>query len=326
MHSLPKEKYKSWLPHGFDLQNAEKTNRRLCLQDNLRKIFKDKDYKEITLPNLDYTDTFKLTRFKNKQNPFFELRAGDGEQLAVCSDLTVQVIKAVANGRLLSNFDKNDILRFFYMQPVLHDHPWGSGKKREIMQAGVELLNYDGYDRVFELLELARACVASQNLEAHLLYGDVRVLEFLFRDVPQNCHQQLSLAFHNKDIALIRSLSRDAGVDKLLEEVLTELPLLFGGKEVITELKLLCKKYPDICKVLTQAEAVENVVFDFSIMHDLSYYTGPIFEAYLLGTNEKLFTGGVYDRLLSKFSNSKDYSACGFAIDLSLLVEKSNYA
>ena len=62
--------------------------------------------------------------------------------------------------------------------------------------------------------------------------------------------------------------------------------------------------------------------FDFSLARELSYYTGPVFAAYIPGTNERIFTGGVYDDLFSKFSDTEQCKACGFAIDIPLMVEK----
>ena len=117
MYPLPEDKYRSWLPHGFDLLNAEDTQKQLFLEKHIRMLLRQRDYKEITLPTLDYVETFKLTTRHAKHNPIFQLRAGEGEQLAVRSDLTVQLIKAVANARLGGNF-KTEELRFCYIQPV----------------------------------------------------------------------------------------------------------------------------------------------------------------------------------------------------------------
>ena len=323
MYPLPKDKHRSWIPHGFDLLNAENTQRQLFLEKHVRKLLKQRDYKEITLPTFDYAETFELTTRHAKYNPVFQFRAGEGEQLAVRSDLTVQLIKAVANGRLSGDF-KTEELRFCYIQPVFYDYPWGSGHRREILQAGVELLNCKEKNPIPELLKLARKCTAIGGLEPSILYGDIRVIELLFKDIPKQVRSELSLAFHNKDTAMIHRICTRAGIEKGLKEILVELPLIFGGKEVLEELEKLCKSNPQLIAFFREARVMEDVIFDFSLARELSYYTGPVFAAYIPATNESIFSGGVYDNLFSQFSDSEQCKACGFALDISLMVEKFN--
>jgi ATP phosphoribosyltransferase regulatory subunit len=56
---------------------------------------------------------------------------------------------------------------------------------------------------------------------------------------------------------------------------------------------------------------------DFSIVNDISYYSGIIFQGYIEGIPEKVLSGGRYDKLLRKFGNRS--GAVGFAVYLDLL-------
>ena len=126
---------------------------------------------------------------------------------------------------------------------------------------GVELLNCKEKDPVPELLQLARKCTAIGGLEPSILYGDIRVIELLFKEVPKQVRSELSLAFHNKDTAMISKICAHAGIEKELKEILVELPLIFGGKEALAELKKLCESNPQLIACFTEAQAVEGVVF-----------------------------------------------------------------
>ena len=315
------ERYRSWLPHGFDFLNKENTQKRIYLETEIRKIFVESGYQEISPPILDYAATFQLTTRHARRNPTFQFKAGEGEQLAIRSDLTVQVIKAAANGVLSGDF-LNSPQRFFYIQPVFHDHSWGAGHKREILQAGVELLNTEKENRVTELLQLVRKCVAIEKLQPNILYGDVRVIEQLLQKVPRNIRSALSLALHNKDTVMIHTLCQQAGLERKYVQLLTEMPLLFGDKEVVQKLKEMCNDDSELFSLFQEAEGLPGVIFDFSLVRELSYYTGPVFEAYIDSSTEKIFTGGIYDDLFSEFSDGKRCSACGFALNLSLMIEK----
>ena len=227
MYSSLTERHQSWIPHGFDFLDARATQKRVDIENRLRTIFREAGYKEISPPTFDYAATFQLTTRHAKDNPIFRLRAGASEELAVRSDLTVQVIKAVANGFLGPL--TQEAMRFCYIQPVFHDHPWGSAHKREILQAGVELITtHSGggkEDRIGEVLQLARKCLTRENLQPRVLYGDVRVIEYLLNLAPKNIRSELSFAFHNKDISMIDSLCSKVQLGGDLAQLFKEVPL-----------------------------------------------------------------------------------------------------
>ena len=231
------EKFRSWLPHGFDFLNPAETSLQLKLKDQVRREFHSAGYAEIVPPMFDFARTFSLTGRGSVQSPVFQVRGAEGELLAVRSDLTVQVIKAVANRRLKQEFP----VRYSYVQPVMHDRPWGSGHKREILQAGIELLGPAEPQRFTEILGLARKCLEATGHTAHVLYGDVRFLRHLFEMVPARARDDLSLAFHNKDTARIQRICEEAGLDQELATILREVPLSFGGAEAMQRLQELCR-------------------------------------------------------------------------------------
>ena len=309
-------KFKSWIPHGFDFLPPEESRRRIELQTRFRAEFQQAGYQEVIPPMLDYAPTFQITARNPGQSaggPLFATRDGDGEQLSVRSDLTVQVIKAAAHSRLGQNFP----LRVCYLQPVYQDRSWGSGHRREIMQAGVELLG-DIPGRFDELLSLARRCIEQAGHESRVLYGDVRFLEALFRHAPPEEKAQLSVAFHNKDRERIRQICERTGMEARVREIFMEVPLTFGGPEALERLKTLCADFPDLLNYLKEAEGLPNVIYDFSLVRELSYYSGPVFEAYVAETRHTVLTGGVYDDLCERFGD-RALPACGFAINLSVL-------
>lgn len=312
-----RERFRSWIPHGFGFLDPEETHVQLELKQAVREKLTESGYAEIVPPMFDFARTFSLTARGSAVSPVFQVRAGEGEQLAVRSDLTVQVIKAVANRRLKQDFPA----RYAYIQPVFQDRPWGSGQSREILQAGVELLGDAGPDRFSEVLSLARETLAACGEEARVLYGDVRFLETLFQQIPERAREDLSLAFHNKDTARIDRICGEADLEQALRRILTEVPLAFGGAEAMERLRELCAGQPRLLEILAEADQIADVIYDFSLVRELSYYTGPVFEAYLGESNETVFTGGVYDDLYQEFAGEAR-PACGFALNLSILVEQ----
>lgn len=314
-----RERYTNWIPHGFDYFNPDESERLIGLIHKMRGEFQGVGYREIIPPMLDFSRTFQITTRHASESPLFETRDSDGEALAFRSDLTVQVVKAAASGRIGSG-GSVPVQKFCYFQPVLQDCHWGSGRRREVIQAGVELIGDPSGERAASMIDLARRTLTSSGFTPHILYGDVRFLNSLFAGVPENIRSILSEAFYLKDTGRIAEISSGDSMDPALAHLLVELPLIFGGSEALAELKTLCAGREDLLSILRQAEAVPGVIYDFSLVRELSYYTGPVFEAYVPQSKTRVLTGGVYDDLYRRFSG-RDRTACGFALNLTILSE-----
>lgn len=316
MSLAAEERYRSWIPHGFDYLDPEETSLRLSLITELRALFQGHAFHEVTPPAMDFAATFRLTEKQALRTHTFETRAREGETLAVRADLTVQIIKAVANGRLpVSQWPA----RFSYLQPVFQDHKWGSGARRELFQAGVELIGADGLDYPTQILGLAREAVTKAEGHLRVLYGDARFPAALLERAPAELRSPLAAAFHNKDTGELRRLAARAGLAPTLSTLLSESPLIFGDQKALDELQRLSVDL-DLDAVFADARRMLDVTYDFSLTPSLSYYTGPVFEGYLPGSDVRVVSGGVYNALFREFA-ATDRNACGFAVELSGLAQ-----
>ena len=74
--------------------------------------------------------------------------------------------------------------------------------------------------------------------------------------------------------------------------------------------------------VLQELGVLQDINLDFSIVNDIGYYDGIIFQGFIEGIPTKVLSGGRYDMLMRKFNNRS--GAIGFAVYLNLLVEVGN--
>ncbi|MCB1169856.1 MAG: ATP phosphoribosyltransferase regulatory subunit [Leptospiraceae bacterium] len=314
------EKFRSWIPHGFDYLSPDEIKILRRLQARSRECFEKEGFTEIIPPGIDYAGSFAITGRNAVPDRIFEFRDSGGEILAVRSDLTVQVVKAVASGRAGTTIPAD----LYYVQPVFVDAGKGSGAAREIYQAGVEMIgeNSQSYrQRLHRLVDLARNSLGQLAEGARFIYGDARFLEILFRETDRMLRRELSEAFYQKDRRKIQELCQKGEVESHRAEILSEMPHIFGGPECLEELKQLCQKEPGLLDLLEEAGTVEGVVFDFSLVRELSYYDGPVIEAFLPGHTDRILSGGVYDGLAREFSGQL-MPAAGFAIHLSELMNR----
>ena len=80
--------------------------------------------------------------------------------------------------------------------------------------------------------------------------------------------------------------------------------------ESIEELK-------QIYQVMSANGYDKNINFDFSIVNDMGYYNGVVFQGFVEGIPTGILSGGRYDNLMQKMG--KDAGAIGFAVSLDML-------
>ena len=68
---------------------------------------------------------------------------------------------------------------------------------------------------------------------------------------------------------------------------------------------------------LEQAGLLNNVNIDFSIVSNMKYYSGIVFNGYINGIPQAVLSGGQYDKLAAKMG--KNSGAIGFAVYLDML-------
>lgn len=99
-----------------------------------------------------------------------------------------------------------------------------------------------------------------------------------------------------KNSLKIASLSKD--LQKNLNSVLEDTSWIFQSWESK-------KRKIDLC-------------IDFSLLRDLNYYTGFVFQGYLQGSPDPVLTGGTYDHLYEMFSGIQR-EASGYALVVNTL-------
>ena len=134
-------------------------------------------------------------------------------------------------------------------------------------------------------------------------------------------------ALREKNTHGVRAACAENGVEEVRCDKLLQLMKLYGPIcEILPALDLLCADW-DVAEALHELHAIadvlqmnglaKNVRLDFSVVHDIHYYSGIVFEGFVDGIPSSILIGGRYDRLLRKMG--KQGGAVGFAVYLDLL-------
>ena len=250
---------------------------------------------------------------------------GTGEVVALRPDITPQIARVVATRMA----DVPGPLRLCYEGSVTRLA--GEAGQREILQAGIELVDAPEPDGDGEVLAVAAASLAQLGLpEVRLDIGHVAPAAFVLSTAPDlGARMLLTNALARKDRAGLRAAARvlPEGVAPLAEALAT----LWGPAEPTlararslpwpAPVQAALEKLHEVLAVFYKLvdPPAPPISIDLGDLRGFDYYTGVRFAAYAGGAPDAVLRGGRYDELLARYGRASQ--ATGFAIDLEAVAQ-----
>ncbi len=291
-------------------------------------IFERWGYRRIITSLLEYEDV--LSRGIDG-----ELRKGllkfiehpTGRVVTVRPDITPQVARIVATR--LKEWPKP--VRIYYSESVVRSIRDQIPHLREIFQIGAELVGIEGPEGDAEVVAMAVGALTGLGMrEFHITIGHVGFLRGVLGGLPieEADKQALLRAIRLKDRSGIMDVLSPLSIKEDYRRLLHDLPLLYGGREVIEEgLKAVKGLEPaekalhnlrEIWRLLELYGVSGYVTVDLGEARGFHYYTGMVLEVFLKGLGRGVGRGGRYDGLLERYGY--DSPAVGFAFDMEDIV------
>lgn len=238
-----------------------------------------------------------------------------GRLMALKPDVTLSIVK---NARV----PDDDCLRLYYRESVYRTERGGTDFK-EINQMGLECIGALTAEDVRGICELAAESLALIDSEFVFAVSHMGYLSALLDECgvteaenrkrvtecvrARNAHDLKAAAGEGADVGrLAEILTAGTGFASALA-LLTELSRGEGTRAAAEELAALYSTFAD-------KPYSERVRLDLSIVNDVDYYTGIIFQGYVSRVPKMILSGGRYDGLLSRIG--REHGAMGFALNL----------
>ena len=243
----------------------------------------------------------------------------NGDLLALKPDVTLSIVRSV-------KFRPGRKQKLYYHENVYRPAA-GSGRFREIMQCGLECIgDLDSYDS-YEVIALAERSLREISGESILSFSHLGILKSLLKALGAEEAEQAELLklIAARSVHELAGLFERRGWDgEHLRELNELLALSCGLRELPEALRALGLRWLDKA-VLGELEDLSRLAgegdgiaqFDLSVINDIHYYNGVIFQGFVKGVSEKVLSGGRYDKLLERMGQKG--GAIGFAVYLSLL-------
>jgi ATP phosphoribosyltransferase regulatory subunit len=287
-----------------------------ALSERLRAVFERGGYGEVSTPSMEYEDVLRRgdDRAAGAGYRLFDER---GQVLVLRSDMTIPIARVVATRYA----DVDGPIRLCYLAHTYRAVESGRGQPREFLQAGIELIGPRAPEGDAEVVGLTLDALEAAGLRRHRVgIGDGSLYRTLLEafDVPEHERAALLERLSVRDIVGLEMRVERLGLPHAASELLTRLPGLRGGPEVLDRADGPVAGALDNLRacheLLAERGAADRVIFDLGLVRELGYYTGAVFEVYDPAVGFALGGGGRYDDLLSRFGRA--LPACGIALDV----------
>ncbi|MBR3842229.1 MAG: ATP phosphoribosyltransferase regulatory subunit [Christensenellaceae bacterium] len=244
----------------------------------------------------------------------------NGKLMALKPDVTLSIVK---------NYSAEDGTQKLFYDENVYRAAKGAREVKEMRQLGLECIGKVGSYQAAEVVSLAAKSLSALGENWVLDLSHMGFISGLLSalSVGASAEKEILRCIGEKNPHDMLRICKENGVESSLAEKLAALAELNGGLEAelpnIAALSInaatdkAMQELSEIAEMLKILGCSENIRLDFSVVNDMSYYDGIVFQGYLEGIPMTVLSGGSYDPLLKKLG--KYAGAIGFAVYLGLL-------
>ena len=307
-------------PEGLrDIYGAE-CEKKKQMEERLCRVMTSYGYRDIETPSFEFFDVFGSDIGTIPSRDLYKFFDREGNTLVLRPDFTPSIARAAS--RYFSQ--ESGPVRLCYRGQAFVSHSSHQGRLNETTQLGAELIGEGRTDADAEVIAMATEMLLKAGLtDFQISIGQVRFYESLVREagIEGDMAAKLRLLVHNRNTFGVEQLLTGLSIEEKYRRILTLLPTLVGGAEVIdralelsegTGAQESAQRLKEVLELLKVYGLEKQITVDFGMLSNYMYYTGLIFRGYTYGTGEAIVKGGRYDGLLKHFGH--DAPSTGFVL------------
>lgn len=301
---------KTAIPKGVRVFAPEETALRRWAECRILTVFERWGFQEVITPTFEYLEVFSGEPEREGGDKVFKLiDRQTGRLLALRYDPTPQVARLAATTLRHRPLP----LRLSYAANIFRDEVPQVGRQRECVQLGVELIGLERPEADAEMVAMAvEGCRALGLQHFQIDVGQIEYVRGIVDTLGLGPDQRRALvsAIDRKDTIEIELLVRGLDADEKSKRAALDLPLLYGGKEVLARARDLApnrrsqealRNLTQVYEVLEQYGLADQVIIDLGEAMAFEYHTGVTFAAFAQGVGSEILRGGRYDDLIGRF-------------------------
>lgn len=289
-------------------------------QDTLNALFSSYGYKRFRMSKFEEYDLYAQNKDFLKSRQLITFNDMDGKLLALKPDVTISIIR--------NNNGENEKVYYNEMVYRPSNHHY-----REIPQTGIECIGTIDALEEAEVIAMAAKALGALSGRWVLRICDAGLLRAVLEElnVDAQIREEVLSAVSRKASDEIAGLVKNEKLTKQAGDVLVSLisiyaPLAKGIEEAgkllnsVACLQILAHLHR-LAEILPQDS--ENIRLDFSVVSNMDYYNGVIFQGAVEEIPFPLLSGGRYDPLPQKMG--RKVCAIGFAVYMDYVQNYSHH-
>jgi ATP phosphoribosyltransferase regulatory subunit len=309
---------RDWLPAEL--------HRKRAVEGVLRSVFERWAYDEVQTPNFERFDALEAGLGESYARKTFLFTDKSGTQLALRPEMTTPVARLVATRMREAPLP----IRLSYIAPTYRYEEPQEGRMRESTEAGLELIGPQSLDADAESLFTAIEALDALGLDDTLFdINHVAVVDgaLVGLELDDRARAYCKSLISRRNIVALRATLAGTGSPEAIEAIV-ELVMTRGRDDVLGAARRLCHTdaghagIERLRQILARADGLgvgARISVDCSLMRDISYYTGFVFEGFANEVGFELCGGGRYDDLLPLFGFDVGAVGWGLAVERILI-------
>ncbi|NPV70983.1 MAG: hypothetical protein HPY55_10110 [Firmicutes bacterium] len=300
------------LPDGMRDLPPEDASIQRYVESVAARVMDSWGFTEVIPSTIQFNDEVSSGPGKYIEAKTYKFSDRRGRVLTLRPEMTVPVARMVATGGW--SFPA----KVWYRGSVFRMQEDRSSRPHEFTQVGAEVFGLSDPLADAEIVAVCADCLRAAGIGVFRIgIGDVRVTNRLLEQarLGGEAVTQALEALQRRDMVLLKGILGDAGaspavIDRIMEW-LRPIPLREAVESGILE-DDTCSCIRGVVEGLRSFDIDRVAYLDMSIVRDMTYYTGMVFEVYGKGIGHAVGGGGRYDGLLERFGISQP--ATGFAL------------
>ena len=286
----------------------------------LRSLYESYGYKKFKMRKFEKYDLYLENKSFLRNGGIITVTDPKGRLLALKPDITLSIVK---------NIKSSELPQKLYYNENVYIADSNAGEIKESTQVGLEYIGKIDIRAMAEILLLAAESLSHTHEKYRIALSHMGfVAEILdSANFAETDRSRATKLISEKNLHGLRELCNSRGVNEDVCKRLCGLINVCGElRKVIPEAeKLVCgegskasfNELNVLSEIIESFGLSKKFILDFSVMNDMSYYNGLVFQGFINGVPKSVLSGGRYDNLVKRFG--LDTSAAGFAVSTDLL-------
>ncbi len=286
----------------------------------LSHLYESFGYKKFKMRKFEKYDLYLENKAFLRNANIITVTDPAGRLLALKPDITLSIVKNVRAASLPQKF---------YYNENIYVADSNAGEIKEMTQVGLEYIGDLDIRAMGEILLLAAESLSCADENYRIAVSHMGIVSDILdsANVAESEKECIYELLSQKNLHGIKEVCNSLGVNDSVVERLCGLATISGelSSTISAAESLVCgdcaresiNELYALSEIIKQFDLSDKFVLDFSVMNDVSYYNGLMFQGFISGVPKSVLSGGRYDNLVRRFGC--ETSAAGFAVFVDLL-------